>query len=353
MDYSLRQAGRASIEFLVDLRRQSDRLEEHADRFADASGLRDTSDAPASIGADRMNAIQRRLAPAMQESLDFRVLRLMRDWTLEQHGAIAMEAFEEMRADIEPRLRELQRGPTAIRYAPALTPPNYWDGYEFHRSTGGWDGHDFMGFVHGELIHRKMVGESVADAIIDARRATAKMPPLQNPGRILEIGCGSAQYTLGLAAAWPDSELWACDLSPRQLEQAQRHANELGLQWNLFVAAAEDTGLDDGQFDLVTSFAIFHEFPSAVAARVLGEAYRLLKPGGWVLMADVRAYHVQDTWTRWKADFWNQVHGGEPYWREYATTDLAALARDAGFSDARWFGVEPADYPFVLMGRKP
>ena len=167
------------------------------------------------------------------------------------------------------------------------------------------------------------------------------------------MGCGSAQYTLGLAAAFPEAEIWGCDLSPRQLEEAQRRANERGLQWHLFEAPAENTGLEAEQFDVVTSYAMFHELPHAAARDVLRESFRVLKPGGLTLVGDVKAYHVQDTYNIWKADFLNQVIGGDPHWREYADNDLAALARDVGFADATWQGVGENHYPFVLTATKP
>jgi SAM-dependent methyltransferase len=346
VDYSLRQRGRAAIEFLVDVRKQSNRLERRSDNYAERAGLF-ANDLP-----DDAEKLQQYVTPVLQGCPDFRVLRLMREWTLEQHGWIAMDAFEEIRADVEPALLALQTGHTQIRYAPDLKAPDYWQGYEFHRSAGGWDGHDFMGFVHGELCHRRMVDGSLADSILAVRAATAKLAPGKNPGKILELGCGSAQYTLELAEAYPDSEIWACDLSPRQLEEAQRRANERGLTWHLFAAAAENTGLEAEQFDLVTSYAVFHEIPSRSVKNVLAEAYRLLKPGGCILVGDVKPYHACDAYERWKTDFWNQLHGGDPFWREYGTTDLGLLAEQAGFSDAKWFGVGEHQYPFVLLAEK-
>ena len=351
MEFSLHQAGRAEIDFLVDLRLRSNRLESDADAFAASTGALD-QELLETLSNATLDTIQSHFVPVMQKSRAFRMLRIFRDWTLAQHGHIAMNAFEEIRGELEPSLRQLQHGPTRLHYNPDLPAPAYWDGYEFHRSAGSWDGHDFMGFVHGELIHRKMVGDSIADAILKIRAATARISQLSDPASVLELGCGSAQYTLGLADAYPNAQIWACDLSPRQLEQAQRRANERGLKWHLFVANAEATGLESEQFDLVTAFALFHELPATAAQRVLGEALRLLKPGGSLLIADVKAYHVQDTISRWKADFWNQLHGGDPYWREYATTDFCALATKIGFTDTHWYGVAPGLYPFVLTARK-
>jgi predicted O-methyltransferase YrrM len=346
MDYRLNQRGRASIDFLVDLRRLSDALEGTGDQYALDTGLI-SGDLPEDPGL-----LQQHFAPAMHDFIDFRALRLMRDWQLDQHGGIAMDAFEEIREDIEPALRALQDGPTEIDAADDLEAPAYWEGYEFHRSTGGWDGHDFMGFVHGELIHRQMVGKTFAGAIYELRKTVARMAPVENPARILEMGCASGQYTQALAEAYPKSELWACDLSPRQLEQAQRRANETGANWHLFQAPAEGTGLPDESFDLVTSYAVFHELPTDIAAAVLNESYRLLKPGGCAVVGDVKAYHVQDAYSKWKADYWNQVHGGDPFWRDYAMTDLAAVAMRAGFAEADWSGIGDNKDPFVLIARK-
>jgi SAM-dependent methyltransferase len=346
MEYSLHQRGRAAIDFLVDLRQQSNRLENSSDQYAQDMGI-----VSSNLPRDP-DELQQRITPVMQECLDFRMLRMMREWQLDQHGWIAIDAFEEIRDEVEPALQALQVGPTTITHADNLKAPAYWDGYEFHRSAGGWDGHDYMGFVHGELIHHRMIGTTFTGAIYEERKNVAGMAPNPNPEKILEMGCASGQFTTALAKTYPASEIWACDLSRRQLEQAQRRANEMGAHWHLLEAAAEATGLPDEYFDLIASYAIFHELPTASAKQVLQETFRLLKPGGYTVVGDVTAYHVQDAYTRWKADFWNQIHGGDPFWREYATTDLAELARDVGFSEANWSGVGESQHPFVLIAKK-
>jgi SAM-dependent methyltransferase len=343
MEYALHQRGRAAIDFLTDLRQQSDRLEPRTD----AAAALDPLQLPA-----EPEELQLQVTPLMERNPDFRVLRMCRDWTLEQHGQIAMHAFDEIRAAIEPQLTALQSGPTTIQYADNLKPPAYWDGYEFHKSSGGWDGHDYMGFVHGELIHRRMVNPNFAGIIYAVRKSVAEAAPLQNPEKILEVGCCSGQYTQGVAEVFPDAELWACDLSARQLEQAQRYANEHDLSWHLFQAAGEDLGTADEQFDLVTSYAMFHEMPIAAALANLQEYLRVLKPGGYAVIGDVKAYHAFNNYERWKNDYWNQMHGGDPFWREHASTNLADIALEAGFAEADWQGLGERQYPFVLIARK-
>jgi ubiquinone/menaquinone biosynthesis C-methylase UbiE len=277
---------------------------------------------------------------------------MCRDWTLEQHGRIAMETFDAIRDKVEPALKELQQGSTTLQYNETIQPPGYWEGYEFHKSEGGWDGHDYMGFVHGELIHNRMVNPTFAGIIYAVRKSVAEAAAFIKPQKILDVGCCSAQYTRGVAEIFPDAELWACDISHRQLEQAQRYANEHGLNWKLFQAAGEELGLDDEQFDLVTSYAMFHELPLSASRANLREYLRVLKPGGYAVVGDVKAYHSLNRYDRWKADYWNQVHGGDPFWREYANTDLAEIALEEGFAEAKWEGLGEQQYPFVLIARK-
>ena len=346
MDYTLHQRGRASIDFLADLRIRSDRLETVADDKALAVDL-DIAQLP-----DDPDNLQAEVAPVLEAIPEFRVLKLCRDWTLEQHGSVAMAAFEEIRDAVSPQLDTLQKTPGSITYAADLPAPDYWEGYEFHKSEGGWDGHDYMGFVHGELIHRRMVNPNFYGLIYATRKSVAEAAPVKGPARVLEIGCCSGQYTQGVAEVFPDAELWACDLSARQLEQAQRYANEHALNWRLFQADGAATGQPDDHFDLVTSYAMFHEIPTDAARRVLDECLRVTRPGGYAVIGDVKAYHAFDNYNRWKNDYWNQVHGGDPYWREYAATDLAMLALEAGFAEATWEGLGENRYPFVLIARK-
>jgi SAM-dependent methyltransferase len=231
-------------------------------------------------------------------------------------------------------------------------PPDYTRGVEFHRTTGGWDGHEYMGFVHGELIHKHYVFKTFpGDIFAQRRRVLDELPPREF-ARVLEIGASSAHYTRMIQHKFPRARITGVDTSVRFLEQAQRVANEHGWPWRLIVAPGEDTGLPANSFDLVTSYILLHEIPERIIRGVFAEAFRVLEPGGWMLMSDVTPFWAQDRlgefWSYWMA-----LHGGEPYWRESASLKLDAVCRDVGFVDAKTYGLDGKPYPWITIARKP
>jgi ubiquinone/menaquinone biosynthesis C-methylase UbiE len=166
------------------------------------------------------------------------------------------------------------------------------------------------------------------------------------------MGVSSGFHTLGLADAFPDAEISGCDVSRPMLEHAQRQANERGLEWKLYLGQAEDTRLPARSFDLVSSFILLHELPAETNVAFFAEAFRLLEPGGAVIMTDVPPYSEHDKLTAWKYDRGAQ-YGGEPYWRESGLLDTVQIARDCGFVNVRAFREPTGGNYWVTIGEKP
>ncbi|NBX45547.1 MAG: class I SAM-dependent methyltransferase [Gammaproteobacteria bacterium] len=346
MDFQLKQRGRASMHFLSDLAVASARLKAQVDADVLAKGLDE-----AHLAADLDQRLLQ-VDAALADSPSAAALAILSEHSGVNHGRVAAAAFDEVRPELEPRLQALMQGPTTIEPMPSGSRPDYADAAWIHRTTGGWDGHDYQGFIHGELIHREYVARTYPGDIFAQRRMILSVLPRKDYQRVFEIGTSSGHYTLQIAAEFPEAEIWGCDVSPRMLEQAQRAANERGLKWRLFVGAGEDTGLPDASVDLVTSYIVLHEIPAEAIHAQLREAFRLLRPGGDVLFSDVTRYGVLNKASvRW-ADY-QAVHGGEPFWRESASLDLAAAAEAAGFTQVRSEGFKGAVYPWYVYGRKP
>ena len=340
MDLQLKQRGRATIDFAADLGSAAGMLSATVNRRVSNLPLADDLDA--------------RVAQVEEALADFPphwFCSQLGEWASTHHGVITAEAFEEIKSELLPEFERLKNGPTQIEANPNCQVPDYWKGVDFHRTTGGWV-RDHQGFIHGELIHPRYVAKNYPGQIFKQRAEVLQELGDRSYQRILEMGTSSGHYTLQLAAQFPEAELTGVDLGLPMLEQAQRIANERGLKWRLIQAPAEATGLPDESFDLVTSYIILHELPAAANRAVFEEAFRLLEPGGTMLMSDVRPFRDMNKTEEWRA-YYLAIHGGEPYWREAATLDLAALAQEIGFVDARSYGLGERHYPWVTIASKP
>ena len=347
MDFELRQRGRASLDFLIALTEESRPLgarwnRELAERQVSAASLPDDLDA-------RDAAVGR----ALSGSKAFATAGLLMEFSSVGHGRVARDAYDEAADVIGAKLDALEAsGPATLTADPDFAQPGWYKDVWFHRTTGGWDGHPQQGFIHGELIHRKYVSRLFGGDIFAQRRRVLAELPRQDFTHILEMGSSSGHFTTALQQVFPDADITGIDLSLPMLRQALRVANENGWAWNLHQADAAHTPFADASFDLVASYIIFHEMPAAEIRKTFAEAYRVLEPGGSMLMSDVTPYAAMDKLGVWRAD-WLATNGGEPYWREAASMDWAEAARDAGFVDVASRGIDGALYPWVVTGTKP
>lgn len=118
---------------------------------------------------------------------------------------------------------------------------------------------------------------------------------LPRQARILDLGCGSGEATLRLAALFPGAqEVFGVDLMPELLGAAQSRA----LAENPKVIFEQGDGFslrfEDGYFDLVVCRHVTQMVPQA--ERMLAEIQRVLKPGGWahVLSEDYGMLHFPE-----------------------------------------------------------
>lgn len=346
MDHFLRQRGRALIDFEVGVRQAANRMHaavemELASRGVTAETLPEAMEARHAVIEDAVAGLPLYQARA-----------LFGEWSACEHGTICEAAFEEIRDEAAPALNALADGATKIVQDPHFRPPKYWSAVWFHRTTGGWDAGPYSGFVHGELVHKRYVSRIFPGDIYAQRRRVLDELPHHDHRRILELGTSSGHYTVALAERFPKAAIVGIDPSIRMLEQARRVGNALGHRWELRVGVGEDSGLPNASFDLVTSYAIHHELPPKIIARWFEEAFRLLEPGGDLLMMDVPRFADLDRLAAWRFD-WAAKWGGEPFWRASAQLDVAEGARTAGFVDVRAGGIVPGGNPYFVYGRKP
>ena len=104
--------------------------------------------------------------------------------------------------------------------------------------------------------------------------------------KVLDIGCGAGVDSLLAALRMgPEGEVCGIDLTPEMIKRARINQEAAGLDNATFQAlSAEELPFADEAFDIAISNAAFNLIPGK--ARALGEAFRVLKPGGSLLIAD-------------------------------------------------------------------
>ena len=105
--------------------------------------------------------------------------------------------------------------------------------------------------------------------------------PLRPTDRVLDIGCGSGDFTAIVAGLVPDGCVVGLDAQPSMLEEAARAA---GTNQSFVLAPAqrlEDALGGEAPFDLAFSRAVLHWVPAVDVPGVYAAAARVLRPGGW------------------------------------------------------------------------
>ncbi len=98
-------------------------------------------------------------------------------------------------------------------------------------------------------------------------------------GRLLEMGCGAGDMTLGMASL--GYTVSGVDISPTAVEWAQDKARERGLSADFRVGSVLDLAdYADGSFDIVLDGHCLHCIIGADRASFLASAKRVLNPGG-------------------------------------------------------------------------
>jgi ubiquinone/menaquinone biosynthesis C-methylase UbiE len=124
---------------------------------------------------------------------------------------------------------------------------------------------------------RRNLAQAVGAAI---RKATQ----IQPGWRILDFGAGTGLVTLQLQPG--AAQVIAVDQSAGMLQQLQEKIASAGIhnvqtrQWNVDASAFPEDG-----FDLVASSMTLHHLRDVPTA--LGRFARILKPGGWIAVADL------------------------------------------------------------------
>ena len=146
--------------------------------------------------------------------------------------------------------------------------------------------------------------------------------------RLLDIGCGTGRTLHQIARTHPSLRLWGVDLSPAYIEVARRRVRDAALA----IENAEHLPFADGTFDVVTSVYLFHELPRNARRNVVREMFRVLRPGGLLVIEDSAQYAESEEIATALREFPREFH--EPFYADYLGDDLASMLGEVGFEVA-------------------
>lgn len=180
------------------------------------------------------------------------------------------------------------------------------------------------------------------------RNLTVDQAQLKPGESVLDVGCGTGAVTIPAKMRVGETgKASGIDPAPEMITVARQKAKRAGLEIDFRVGVIEALPFADNMFDAVTSSLMMHHLTDRLRVKGLAEIWRTLKPGGRIVIADMR----RPTGSAFKKFFTSVIlHHGHVV--EFGLQDLPALLKDAGFED-----VEQLDTGFLTIGfvraRKP
>ena len=156
---------------------------------------------------------------------------------------------------------------------------------------------------------------------------------VEKPGVLVDIGAGTGFFSIAFLRQFNASRLYACDMSETMLDWMKEHV--ASKHPGIIPVKSEENCLpiDDAVADLVFMIALHHELENPSA--LLEEAYRVLKPGGEIFIAD------------WKK---GDTVQGPPQAIRCSPRQVRDQLMESKFSEVRTFDDLPTH--FLVVGKK-
>jgi len=233
------------------------------------------------------------------------------------------------------------KGTLAIR--PGFEVPRYVSAIDVHLMAGNYDGeYEPDDLAAGALYDNGLAVFSfglMGDNLDDIGQSIAgfiklRFPNLR-PAKILDLGCTIGHNTGSWKDHFPQAEVHGIDVAAPCLRYAHARAEAQNRELHFNQMNAEQLDFPDASFDVVFSSMFLHEIPKKAIAKVMAEAYRVLKSGGLMLHMELPPNSQLSAYDAFYLD-WDSAYNNEPFYKPFRDLRPEQICRDAGFSSKNY-----------------
>ncbi len=359
----LSQRGRASLEILgamQSLTGKDFRARAKANFYADPKGRELKDRWPALRAPEEVRqGVAEAVALADRDPIH-RLERFVQRYVAEENFNRGIPAIEERRDALaaSPAPAPSRSAGGTLKLDPNLKPPKYYAVTEWHLEPGGWDGYDLYGPMFGLGVLPYVFSKGgfaavpVGSSSLTQRLDTLRQLPKAHYQRVFEPGCSGFGMLSLFHQLHPEAELHGCDLSAAMLRGGHRVAEQMGVAVHLTQADATQTGEPDNAYDAVIIYALNHELPPKANAALFKEMFRIMKPGGDILIADPPPFRAVDPFHAAILS-WEDENRNEPFFSAACLSDWSEVLSRVGFVEVKAYPIGEDNYPWVTLGAKP
>jgi demethylmenaquinone methyltransferase/2-methoxy-6-polyprenyl-1,4-benzoquinol methylase len=121
------------------------------------------------------------------------------------------------------------------------------------------------------------------------RRWLIDLAELKSGEHVLDVGCGTGTLLLSAAErVGPSGAVCGIDAATEMIAYARHKAASRGVALEVVEGSAEKLPYPDSSFDVIFCTFVLHHLPEDMRGGAIGEMRRVLRPGGRMVVADLR-----------------------------------------------------------------
>lgn len=240
--------------------------------------------------------------------------------------------------DLISKVDQIEAVGGSLSVDPGFEPPRYVTALDIHCMPGGYAGvvteNDVAaGAVYDRGVYLYAMGymgpfnDDMGRSVVNY---VQRNYPDFKPEKIVDLGCTIGHSTVPFKECFPQAEVHGVDVGEAILRYGHGRAESMGHAVHFSQQDASSLNYEDNSFDLVVSHILLHETSGKAMPKIFEECYRILKPGGLMIHADLPPFENMDAYQQFILD--NETYyNNEPFWGAMRDLDQIEMSVKAGF----------------------